>query len=426
MKGKDAPFEVNNYDVLLMRADGKYDLTTEHVGNKRFEVLLSLHRASYTQALVSGPGADHQSDSIAAKIVNKVCHECVPNGRFLWKSSDSTQNKNAWEDLGDGPESRLIVHSMLVPVTVILSAESEQDEEPVTVDSSLPISARNSKSTINTTNGSRRPEKRFSIPGIFADLLKFRKTLDQHQDWDQEDMEPLPHTTDPNISLESMSGSVDERKKRRRRSSLLQRSLSESLRSSLSESLRSFGSSRRSFLGKKKSSKKSCGSIDFFDTTDDDILCHPNDEGGFTDATNAGNNRFRVIVNMNKPPYNAANKDGKDRIVSEIYTLVLKGTSHPGRFLIDIGNDEGTLDELSEEKSKARIKNELSKGESDDMKKLRSEAIQDLLQQKKKRDVVNRISRNSENNTSASSIELNFDDSVVRPVIPTSMTNADV
>eukprot|EP00978_Attheya_sp_CCMP212_P047696 scaffold422991_cov62-Attheya_sp.AAC.2 len=359
MKGKDAPFEVNNYDVLLMRTDGTYALTTEHVGNKRFEVLLSLHRASYTQALVSGSGAVAQSESIAAKIVNQVCHECVPNGRFLWKSSDSTQaqtqnknkNKNAWEDLGDGPEARLIVHSMLAPVSVIPSAESEQDEEPVTVAVAVAV--------------------------------------DVDVDVDVDDMEPLHHTTDPKLTpeAEALPGSLDEKKKRRRRSSLLQRSLSESLRSSLSDSLRSFGSTRRSFLGKKKSSKKKpFGTIDFFDTTDDDILCHPNDEGGFTDATNAGNNRFRVIINMNKPPYNAANKDGKDRIVSEIYTLVLKGTSHPGRCLIDIGNDVGTLEELSEEKSKARIKNELSKGESDDMKKLRSEAIQDLLQQKKKRD----------------------------------------
>jgi hypothetical protein len=85
----------------------------------------------------------------------------------------------------------------------------------------------------------------------------------------------------------------------------------------------------------------------------------------------------------------------------------------------------GTLEELSEEKAKARLKNELSKGESDDLKKLRSEAIQDLIEQKKKRDVANRISRNSENNTSASSIELGFD-SVVVPGIPTSMIKADI
>jgi hypothetical protein len=154
-------------------------------------------------------------------------------------------------------------------------------------------------------------------------------------------------------------------------------------------------------------------------------LCDPNDEGGLSDATNVGNNRFRVTVNINKPSYNAANKDGKNRIVSEIYTLVLKGSSHPGRCLVDIGNDMGTLEELSEEKAKARLKNELSKGESDDLKKLRSEAIQDLIEQKKKRDVANRISRNSENNTSASSIELGFD-SVVVPGIPTSMIKADI
>jgi len=79
----DMSSEITNYDVLLARDANGYCMVMdfEHVGNRRFTVLCDIHRERYIVAL--GGNDTTECERLVDKIVYTVCNECVPNGRFL-------------------------------------------------------------------------------------------------------------------------------------------------------------------------------------------------------------------------------------------------------------------------------------------------------------------------------------------------------
>lgn len=83
--------EITNYDVLLTRDVNGFCtiLSPDHVGNRRFAVLLDIHREQYALAR-QGRHDTSQCEHIVDKIINTVCRECVPNGRFLEQDSGNS------------------------------------------------------------------------------------------------------------------------------------------------------------------------------------------------------------------------------------------------------------------------------------------------------------------------------------------------
>mmetsp|Transcript_2487 Transcript_2487/g.3664 ORF Transcript_2487/g.3664 Transcript_2487/m.3664 type:complete len:350 (-) Transcript_2487:235-1284(-) len=131
--------QITNYDVLIGSAEDESFklLNDQHVGNRRFEVVLNLHREEYTKALSN---CDHdEMERIVSKIVDIVCHKCVPNGRFLEKVdfgiSEANDNVEDGDfiDLGGGELARMRLHQALggrVPATPeVVSSQVEENTE---------------------------------------------------------------------------------------------------------------------------------------------------------------------------------------------------------------------------------------------------------------------------------------------------------
>jgi hypothetical protein len=91
------PFVFTKNDVLFTVSDGdnisKYSLI-DYVGNRRFMVLLNIYRPKYSHADVQGDEAE--CARIALEIVNTVCQQCVPQGKFFLRDLN-----NAWHQLTD-------------------------------------------------------------------------------------------------------------------------------------------------------------------------------------------------------------------------------------------------------------------------------------------------------------------------------------
>jgi hypothetical protein len=105
--------QITNYDVLLDGGnEGAFQLIdTEHVGNKRFEVFLNLHKEEYEKARVARN--QEEMDRIVVKIVDIVCHKCIPNGRFLEKAAIPIEGESEWMEIGEGELARRRLHQAL-------------------------------------------------------------------------------------------------------------------------------------------------------------------------------------------------------------------------------------------------------------------------------------------------------------------------
>eukprot|EP00978_Attheya_sp_CCMP212_P018199 scaffold49494_cov49-Attheya_sp.AAC.3 len=231
----------NNYDVLVVSigqsqtdstnnetrsGSGAFHLTPNHVGNQRFEVFLKMERSAYMQVLLSsGPDTTFECDRIAAKLVQKVCHECVPKGRFLegtlrMNTGLLAEYEYEWRDLGDGPEARERVQALFIP-TSMSSVDSSVNQKMSIKQTTTRESSSSSSSNVDVDvdvgmhidvpsddAASLKPpfkalvkgeklknkvvnlaDKRFAVTGVFAGMLK--ATID-----DVEDVPPqqdLPH-----------------------------------------------------------------------------------------------------------------------------------------------------------------------------------------------------------------------------------------
>jgi hypothetical protein len=101
--GTTEPIAFTNYDVLFAPPssssldDGdkvpKYTLIN-HVGNRRFLVLLNINRPRYFDADEQGDEAE--CERIALEIIKTVRQQCVPRGRFLQQDAE-----NQWREINE-------------------------------------------------------------------------------------------------------------------------------------------------------------------------------------------------------------------------------------------------------------------------------------------------------------------------------------
>jgi hypothetical protein len=113
--------KITNYDVLVEppipgEGSGEFQLDKgqNHAGNNRLEVFFNMYRQSYDSARQR---ADfNECNKIVDKIVVTVCHQCVPNGRFLVSSTNG--GTVLWNQM-DEQSAKLLLHSILQPVNIL-------------------------------------------------------------------------------------------------------------------------------------------------------------------------------------------------------------------------------------------------------------------------------------------------------------------
>jgi hypothetical protein len=316
---------ISNYDVLAdppsRRLDGDKLLGDDqlkrhqnHVGNNRLQVFLTLYQQAYNKAHQRGD--DAECNSIVAKVVNTVCKECVPSGRFLIVSSENQRGEGSadpiWQQMEEGTVKELI-HSILKPSNQLDSTGTKLNP---------PSSSSTSVSSSTTTTTA-------------STLL------------------------DPSIAPDDQ--------KRRRRSSLLRRSASEGMVGIVSDGKKKVSRSPDSYsrgLSEEPTWSSHRGTnrdgailslnrMDVILTTSRDAL-DPNSES-------VGNNRLHILVAMQSGKYHHATVDGREAILNEVVLTV--NTFWKGRFLTE--SSEG-YDLLSKEDARKALRSifEMRSGQS--------------------------------------------------------------
>ena len=309
-----AAIETRNWDVLVEEAtvedtcsssnEGVLKLAEQGyaVGNKRFEVLLSMHRQEFEQA-----GTLEAQDAVILKILDIVCRQCVPNGRFL-KAGRSYAGGVWWQELSSERAQAFVLDSL---------------------------------QTASEAGG----------VAVFPRILERVKEEEKHLDEEPlplYDDTPIPEFTtsssSPPQAINEDPQTINEEKKRRRRSSLLRRSASESHIMTTSsnfdgkkKSVRVGSLLKTSFW---KSLRGNKNVVDMVQTPAplDVLLVESRDAFQPNVTHQVGNNRLSILMEVQCEQYRNASLNGREAIAQELIEAV---TSHwGGRFLsVDPFND---------------------------------------------------------------------------------------
>lgn len=349
MTTQSPTFSIGSYDVLMLSSDKDDRIrqqfaSKDHIGNHRFQVFLQMHRDAYQHA--ERCSDEIRCVKIAENIIDVICNQCSPKGRFLQKIGMSNEGVEEWRDLGTGAAARELVRRSLRNPPLMGNGHTV-----------MPC------------------ELNFDA----VDRCDLQLSIGHSKDVAASDL-ALPLA--PPAQVENNRGTVndDANRKRRRHSSLLRRSFSEP-----GEAL----VSRRTSMGTMKPCRRrflsSCPGVPQSEVADSDVLCK-NDTVLSTD--NIGNNRFRVMVEMNRKQFAESEMFGKSRIVSNIVCSV-RGGAFPGRFLEE--DKTGLYQELSYMAATKLVMTVLQAATDDDLSKLRTAALQSLKLKKQRRHINNKI-----------------------------------
>jgi hypothetical protein len=114
--------DITNYDVLVELPSpglqsGDYQLAKHknHVGNNRLCVFLNLYQQAYDGA--SCRVDFNECDRIVDKILDTVCHQCFPRGRFLVSlTSQNGAGVALWTNMQE-QTAKTLLHKVLQPTT---------------------------------------------------------------------------------------------------------------------------------------------------------------------------------------------------------------------------------------------------------------------------------------------------------------------
>ena len=131
---RNIPYDVSNYDVLLRKhEDSHVEIMSfnDHIGNRRFQIFLDIHRSSYNDALLKNNL--QECENILKTIAETICRSCVPKGRFLEQDLSKTDPNNVaqWSDLGDGPLPRERIRRGLLGLLFALPIHTKSVSMPL-------------------------------------------------------------------------------------------------------------------------------------------------------------------------------------------------------------------------------------------------------------------------------------------------------
>ena len=272
--------EITNYDVLVEPPQcgrfGEYQLTKHknHVGNNRLQVFLNLYQEGYNSARQRSDF--NACNNIVDKIIQTVCQQCVPKGRFL-VSTDNGAGGVTWSMMSDDNAKNLI-HKVLQP-------PDPPPQQPPT--QPMPMSM--------TRN-----------PGMNAPPVK---------------LPPKP--------------TIDDGQKRRRRSSLLRRSASETMVGMVQDlskkklTRQDFGRAREEPTWRSTRT----GGNGLLTLNRLDVVLTPARNALDPNSQSLGNNRLHILVAMQSTKYQQGSYEAKEAVLDEVLQTV--HMFWRGRFMVE-------------------------------------------------------------------------------------------
>lgn len=151
------PPDLNTYDVLLRKHTNNHvEIMSfgNHIGNRRFQILLEIHRLSYNATIQENDAS--QCDRILHSVAHTICHNCIPNGRFFEQDMTSwNENQELkWNNLGDGALVRERIRRGFLGLLFTVPAEKRIFSMP------FPIEAEKKKINVNLK------DNRFTVKGL--------------------------------------------------------------------------------------------------------------------------------------------------------------------------------------------------------------------------------------------------------------------
>lgn len=275
--GTETVTNVGNFDVLLTGdSPQKLCLIQDriHVGNNRFQVLVTMNAKQYAEDAKLGK----QSGPVVERIIDIVCRQVVPNGRFLVRNSSSSwivltrENAKVFvqrqlNTVIDSSKPKPSIQDILVPQSLTSGPLAQRilEVQPVPAHSSNYQQSSLGVSSVpsdfyNPSHCIMRSSMQNMLPAmgdtsVMASQINFRSSMPAMATTgsalDLNDNEEFLRACEPvplgeNIVI--VDG--DSEKKRRRRSSLLRRSASESMLLSTTSSTESFDFDNKKSLRK--------------------------------------------------------------------------------------------------------------------------------------------------------------------------------
>lgn len=322
--------DTSNYDVLFLADNDSRRIQFapgHHIGNQRFRVFLNMHRQAFEVA--ESDFDNEECDRIAGIIVRTVCHECVPRGRFLEKrGTEANERDKEWVDIGDGPMARIRVRQAFDVVPTHLGSHDDQIH-----------------SVHNEPGAQNSPRDRHQAPD-----LQFGGGSEPHE-----------------CILGNHSSHVPQKRKYLRSTSDTAVTLEKRIRGGMPRT----GSHRCTV----KYDIRPC------DINKNDVLCGGSGMG-ILSTDNVGNNRFRVLVSIQRDKYAAADRKRKFKIVCDIVNTV-KASMPSGRFLIE-NHNTGLWGELNIQKAWSKTVRTIRFKPDPNLVKMRSAAVKSLMRRKEK------------------------------------------
>lgn len=310
----DVGNNISNYDVLVdapipgMSTEFSLAKHKDHVGNNRLQVFLTLYQQSYQTAFQQGN--QDECNKLVDKVVDTVCNQCVPRGRFLASQSVVVGNSMPmiqWNQM-EAAMIKSLLHRVLKPVesassTVIGGMAAVGKPEMQTLPSE--------KTTTSETSETKKEPSIFPPP-------------------------PIPK-------------GLDDGQKRRRRSSLLRRSASESMVGLVLDNKKKLnlnGSDYSLFGGTQEepASWKSARSAGQGLTSLNrmDVVLTSSRNALDPNSQSVGNNRLHILVAMQSSKYQQGSIEEREAVLDEVIQTVYMFWK--GRFMVDGPNGYEQLD----------------------------------------------------------------------------------
>jgi hypothetical protein len=294
----------------------------DEVGNNRFQILLQIHREAYNLARLGGDTTE--CERIVDKIVNTVCVECVPNGRFLERLSSFTDmTEGQWRELFP-PEVKTAVQVLLGGAPLFAPVPPQALQQPDLSSAALDSVLQNA--AIFAEISRRRDALRRSIsesmvmsnfppppPALSNGANGVRRAHSAYVP-----IQPDPNTLSPNLTMSNLATD--------RRASAPE---PEASRWTPNYFLQ-FDHDTKAPPAPAPAPPPNLPPIP--DNSMDIIFAK--DGESISSSTHAGNNRFRILVDLQTKSFQQAGKNSlvQDKILQEMMESV---NSWSGRFLIE-------------------------------------------------------------------------------------------
>mmetsp|Transcript_18721 Transcript_18721/g.34705 ORF Transcript_18721/g.34705 Transcript_18721/m.34705 type:complete len:451 (-) Transcript_18721:81-1433(-) len=352
-----------------------------------------MHRSDYEEALSSGN--DEECSRISAQIVDTICLNCVPNGRFLEiVEGDGSGGRLAYRDIGSeraGEVVRAFGARCFAPPPQTQTSNLAEQHAAEGRHPPPGGSARRRRSSV--TKPLRDGIDRMGLASPSPALPPFPEASNTSPVTSGDEGNGVAQSTGPRIhrkirlfrrrpraadrksvpeEVQSKSNAEEEEdgeKKRGRTSSLLRRS-----RQSVNDITRAIKAActRKSKRNSSKGEEENDAAMPLVisegipqsDLTDADVLVSGEGGEGILTTTNVGNNRLRVLIDMNRAKYSSARSDHEKDAIAK---LVVDQSRHPtassgnsrGRFLMqDLLT--GLHHEISDDKARETVSHCLS------------------------------------------------------------------